>query len=258
MKVVILAGGMGSRMNEETMIRPKPLIEIGNMPILWHICKYYAQFGHNEFIICTGYKGEMIKDFFLNYNRSMSNVTVDLSNDNVKILNTKSNENWKVSIIDTGLNTKTAGRIKQIESYLGEDNTFAMTYGDGLSNININKLIQHHQNEGKIATVSGIHPSSKYGNILSAGNEVVAFEEKPENDSNSGIINGGFFVLEKEIFNYIQEDDYWEGGPIKRIVSDNQLNLYRHEGWWGSMDTVREKDMLNKLWEDGVAPWKIW
>lgn len=255
MKTVILAGGQGTRLQEETVTKPKPLVEVGGMPLLWHIMKIYSKYGIEDFIICLGYKGEMIKDYFVNYNRLSNNIRVDLGEDSIELLDPIETENWKVTLIDTGLNTKTAGRIKQIEKYIGNE-TFFMTYGDGVADIDLDKLLKHHKKEKRFATVTGVLQKAKYGNILCDNNMVTSFEEKPE--TGDGIISGGFFCLEPEIFNYIDKDTMWENEPIRDLVRDQQLTIYRHKKWWACCDTIRDLSNLNTLWQEGKAPWKIW
>lgn len=251
MKVVILAGGKGSRLEEETQNIPKPLVRIGNIPILVHILKIYSHFGFDDFVICLGYKGELIKEYFFNYKKLNSNITIDFKNDDI-IFHEENNLNWKISLIDTGINTETGGRIKQIEKYLNNEKFF-LTYGDGLSNININKLLNYHNTQKKIVTVTGIRPTSKFGNLKFKKNMVTSFNEKPERGT--GLINGGFFVCEPEVFNYLPDDDYWENKPLKNLVKDKQLNLYRHDAFWQCMDTIREKNILEEIWNTGNAPW---
>jgi len=255
MKVVILAGGFGTRLSEETEIKPKPMVEIGGKPILWHIMKIYSSFGFNDFIICLGYKGYVIKEYFANYFLHMSDVTIDLKNNKIEIHNVKS-EPWRVTLVDTGLNTMTGGRIKRIQQYVA-DETFMLTYGDGLGNININELLEFHRKHGKYATITAVQPTGRFGALKLKGNQVLAFKEKPKGDG--GWINGGFFVLEPEIFNYIEGDEtVWEKEPLENLAKDGQLMAYKHKGFWKPMDTLRDKRELESLWQSGNPPWKIW
>lgn len=255
MKVVILAGGLGTRMAEETSIKPKPMVEIGGMPIIWHIMKSYSHFGFNDFIICGGYKAYQIKEYFSNYFLHKSNVTFDLQNNLMEIHNNQS-EPWKVTIVDTGINTMTGGRIKRIEEFV-DNQTFMMTYGDGLSNVDLAELKAFHKNHNKLATVTAVRPSGRFGAVTLDGNDVIDFDEKPVGDG--GFINGGFFVLEPKIFSYIDGDQsIWERAPLNKLVEDKQLSAYKHEDFWQPMDTLREKNLLEDLWATGKAPWKLW
>jgi glucose-1-phosphate cytidylyltransferase len=256
MKVLILAGGFGTRLSEETESRPKPMVEIGGYPILYHIMKIYSHYGYNDFIILLGYKGYMIKEYFANFFIHNSDVTIDLSKNHVQILNSHS-ENWKVTLVDTGLNTMTGGRIKRVQKYVGNE-TFMMTYGDGVSDININKLVDFHRNHGKYATVSAVKPAGRYGALrIGADSVVKSFLEKPLGDGS--YVNGGFFVLEPEVFEYIKGDDTpWEGEPMERLTREGQLVAYKHAGFWRCMDTLRDKRELEELWNKGDAPWKVW
>lgn len=258
MKVVILAGGLGTRLAEETGVRPKPMVEIGGKPILWHIMKIYAQQGFNEFVICLGYKGYMIKEYFANYFLHQSDVTIDLARNKIEIHNSNS-EDLKVTLVDTGVNTNTAGRIKRIQKYVNNER-FMLTYGDGVSDIDLAKLVDFHSKSGKLATLTSIQMPGRFGNIeMSATGEVTRFQEKPDGD---GVwINGGFFVLEPGIFKYLQEemdDIQWEKKPLIEIAEDNQLMSYKHKGFWKCMDAVRDKTELEELWNSGKAPWKTW
>ncbi|MBN2545519.1 MAG: glucose-1-phosphate cytidylyltransferase [Spirochaetes bacterium] len=257
MKVVILAGGMGTRLSEETLLKPKPMVEICGKPILWHIMKIYSSFGFNDFIICLGYKGYMIKEYFYHYYLYQSDIAIDLKNNAIEYINSKS-EPWKITLVDTGLNTLTGSRIKKIKSFL-KDETFMLTYGDGVADIDINKLIDFHKKSGKIATLTAVKPLGRFGALnIDNASEVKSFREKP--DGEAGWINGGFFVLEKEIFNYIGEGENisWEGEPLEKIAKDNGLSAYKHEGFWKPMDTLREKNELENLYINNKAPWKIW
>lgn len=257
MKVVILAGGLGTRISEESHLRPKPMIEIGGAPILWHIMKYYSQFGHNEFVICCGYKGYIIKEYFANYYLHRSDITFDFRKENsIKIHNNVA-EPWKVTLVDTGLNTQTGGRIKRIKKYIG-DETFMMTYGDGVSDVNIKELINQHKAKGMVATMTAVQPGGRFGVLdINNDNSVHSFKEKSKEDG--GWINGGFMVLEPEIFDYLEADDtVLERGPLEELARINQLNAYKHYGFWQCMDNQRDKWILDNLLEKNSAPWKIW
>jgi glucose-1-phosphate cytidylyltransferase len=256
MKVVLLAGGLGTRLSEETLLRPKPLVEIGGRPILWHIMKIFSTYGFNDFIICAGYKGYMIKDYFSNYTRHNSNITVDMTTGHVE-LETVEHEPWRVTIVDTGENTLTGGRIKRVLPYLGDDAEFMMTYGDGVADIDLPALIAHHKAERRIATVSGAQPPGRFGQLSLNGNEVVDFLEKPEGEG--GWINAGFFILPKSIGAYISGDQCtFEREPLERLSTERQLTIYKHSGFWLPMDSLRDKANLENLWDSGKAPWKIW
>lgn len=256
MKVVILAGGFGTRISEESHLKPKPMVEIGDMPILWHIMKYYSCFGFNEFIICLGYKQYVIKEFFADFFLHTSDVTIDLANNDIQVLN-KNGENWKVTLIDTGLTTMTGGRIKRVLEYI-PDEDFLLTYGDGLSNVDINKLIEFHNSHKKIATITTVSIANMKGVLdIDDSGVITSFREKDENDS--AIINGGYMVLNKKIANYIAGDSTaLEKEPFTKLAEDRELMSFRHKGFWQCMDTQREMKLLNKLWSDGNAPWKIW
>ncbi len=256
MKVVILAGGFGSRISEETDLKPKPMIEIGGKPIIWHIMKIYSHYGFNDFVICVGYKGYVIKEYFANYFLHQSDVTIDMKSNKLKV-HRKKVEPWKVTLVDTGLNTMTGGRIKKVEEYIG-NRTFMLTYGDGVSNINIRNLCRFHKKQKKYATVAAVQPLGRFGSmVLGNKGSVVAFEEKPKGDG--AWINGGFFVLEPEIFKYLNgNDSIWERDPLENLARDGQLNAYRHRGFWKCMDTLRDKIELERLWQSGKAPWKLW
>jgi len=254
-KCVILAGGRGSRLAEETESKPKPLVEIGGKPIIWHIMQHYSQFGINDFLICLGYKGQLIKEYFFNYHLHHSDLTIDIKKN--EIISEGKLPNWKVRLIDTGDETLTGGRILRLKNILKKEKFFCLTYGDGVSDIDIKKLIEHHKNSKKIATVSVVTPPGRFGSIKLNKNLVVSFQEKMDN--NNSLINGGFFVLAPKIFNFIQGDQtIWEQEPLKNLVSQNQLSAYHHKGFWHSMDTIRDKNYLNNLWHTGNAPWKIW
>lgn len=256
MKVVILAGGLGTRLSEETDLKPKPMVEIGEYPIIWHIMKIYSYFGFNDFIICLGYKGYLIKEYFANYFLHRADVEVDIQNNEIKYLNS-AKETWKISLIDTGLNTMTGGRIKRVRKYLN-NKTFMLTYGDGLSNVNITNLVKFHQNRKKIATVTAVQPAGRFGS-LSIGSEdnISSFLEKPPGDNSW--VNGGFFVLEPEVIDFIDGDEtVWEREPLEKISQNRQLVAYKHGGFWHPMDTLRDKNYLNQIWKSGTAPWKVW
>ena len=256
MKVVILSGGMGTRLREETEFRPKPMVEIGGKPILWHIMKIYASQGFNDFIICTGYKNEVIKNYFLNYKSIENDFTVNLKSGAITIYNTENDLDWNVTVVDTGQATQTGGRLKRIRKYLEDTNVFMVTYGDGVADINIQKLLQRHQEAGKLATLTSIFSKSKFGEIeINEQNIVTSFEEK----SKTSWINGGFFVFHEEVFNDIAgDDDTLEAGALVWLAASRQLAVYKHTGFWGCMDDYKEVTALNKLWDMGRAPWKTW
>jgi glucose-1-phosphate cytidylyltransferase len=258
MKVVILAGGLGTRISEETVIKPKPMIEIGGKPIIWHIMKIYSTYGFNEFVVCLGYKGHFIKEYFINYFLYNSDITVELEKNVVDVHFTNA-ESFKVTLVDTGLSTNTAGRIKRIQKHV-KDETFMLTYGDGVSNVNIKKLLEFHKSAGTMATLTSIQLPGRFGNIETSKSGIVKkFQEKPEGD---GVwINGGFFVLEPGIFNYLEGDVdavQWEKSPLAQIAADGQLAAYRHDGFWKCMDAMRDKIELEELWQSEHPPWKIW
>ncbi|MDP2176981.1 glucose-1-phosphate cytidylyltransferase [Methylicorpusculum sp.] len=254
MKVVILAGGLGTRISEESHLRPKPMIEIGGKPILWHLMKIYSHYGINEFIICLGYKGYVIKEYFANYFLHMSDVTFDMENNRMDV-HQKNAEPWRVTLVDTGESTLTGGRLKRVQSYVG-DETFCFTYGDGVADVNITEQIAFHRKAGKYATVTAIQPPGRYGALNLQGNLVHRFQEKPAGDGSW--INGGFFVLEPEVFGYIQSDQTsWESQPLQRLASESQLLAYPHTGFWLAMDTLRDKNQLEELWATN-PPWKVW
>ncbi len=256
MKVVILAGGIGSRLSEETDLKPKPMVEIGEKPILWHIMKSYSHYGFNDFIICLGYKGYMIKEYFANYFLHSADATIDLENNKIEVLGSKA-EPWRVTLIDTGLNTMTGGRIKRVQKYI-KDEPFMLTYGDGLVDVNIKDLLGFHTREGKIATLTAIQPSARFGAVdIDEKFNVLSFQEKPKGD---GLwVNGGFFVLEPEVFNYIKDDNsIWEREPLAKLSLAKEVNAYKHFGFWQCMDTLRDKRELENLWKKEKAPWKVW
>ncbi|PSR52467.1 glucose-1-phosphate cytidylyltransferase [Adhaeribacter arboris] len=256
MKVVILAGGLGTRLAEETDLRPKPMVEIGGKPIIWHIMKIYSTYGFNEFVVCLGYKGYVIKEYFANYFLHQSDVTIDLSNNDLEIHNSFS-EKWKITLVETGKDTLTGGRIKRIQKYIGNER-FMLTYGDGVSDVNIHELIRTHNSGKKYVTITAIQPSGRFG-VLSFGedNYITSFHEKRSEDV--GWVNGGFFVCEPEIFNYIEGDStIWEREPLENLSKENQLKAYKHRGFWQPMDSLKDKLDLNELWNSGNAAWKIW
>jgi|TARA_B110000438_G_scaffold2361_1_gene2456 glucose-1-phosphate cytidylyltransferase len=255
MKAVILAGGLGTRISEETHLKPKPLIEIGGMPILWHIMKIYSSHGINDFVICLGYKGYQIKEYFSNYFLHMSDVTIDMKSNNIEI-HKKNAEPWKVTLVDTGLNTMTGGRLKRVKKYL-ENERFCFTYGDGVSDVNIKKLIEFHKKKKCIATVTAVQPPGRFGILKINKDDSTSFIEKPLGDGNW--INGGYFVLEPKIFDYIENDStVWEKDPLEKLSNENQLSAFRHSNFWQPLDTLRDKNHLENLWTSNKAPWKIW
>ncbi len=255
MKVAILAGGAGSRLAEETQARPKPMVEIGGMPILWHIMEHYAHFGFKDFVIALGYKGEVIKDYMENYCRNKSNITVDLGSGEVEY-EYEDDIDWKVQLIETGLKTLTGGRIKRLAPYL-DDGPFMLTWGDGLSDVDLQKLLAFHRSHGKLATLTAVRPPARYGHLEFDGDRVEAFTEKPQ--TAEGWINGAFFVLQPEIFEYIEGDDtQWEKEPLERLAKEGQLMAYKHTSFWQCMDTLREKHLLEQLWAGGNPPWRTW
>ncbi|MFZ4740820.1 MAG: glucose-1-phosphate cytidylyltransferase [Bacteroidales bacterium] len=259
MKVVILAGGLGSRLSEETTLKPKPMVEIGGRPILWHIMKIYSHYGYNDFIICCGYKGYMIKEYFANYFLHQADVTIDLKQNKLEV-HQSNVEPWRITLIDTGLDTMTGGRIKKIQKYVGNE-PFMLTYGDGLGNVNIKELVEFHTKQNKLATVTVVQPSGRFGAIhFNQENsvEIFAFQEKPKGDNTW--INGGFFVLQPEVFDYIKDGDstIWEREPLETLAKDKQLHAFRHYGFWKPMDTIRDKEDLEDLWKTDKCDWKLW
>jgi glucose-1-phosphate cytidylyltransferase len=255
MKAVILAGGLGTRLSEETTVRPKPMVEIGGRPILWHIMKIYSAHGINDFIVCLGYKGYVIKEYFANYSLHMSDVTLDMRTGSMKIHRNDADD-WRVSLIDTGDNTMTGGRLKRVLDHIDEDR-FCMTYGDGVSDVDITKLLQFHRSHGDAATVTAVYPPKRFGQLEIADTYVKDFKEKP--DGEGGYINGGFFVLSRDVGAYIQDEHtIWEREPLERLSTEGKLHAYKHDGFWQPMDTLRDKIYLESLWAEGRAPWKVW
>lgn len=258
MKVVILCGGLGTRLREETEYRPKPMVPIGGRPILWHIMKTYAHYGHKEFILCLGYKGEVIKDYFRNYQWNTSDVTLRLGRTPKIIYHTQHDEeDWTVTLLDTGLETQTGGRLRRALPFIDADN-FLFTYGDGLTNSDLNASIAFHQQQGAIGTLTAVRPSGRFGELAMNDDTITAFQEKP--DREKAFINGGYFVMSRGISNYLDAGDacVLERGPLERLTQDGQLKAYCHDGFWQCMDTYREYEMLNKMWASGNAPWKVW
>ena len=257
MKVVLLAGGLGSRLSEETDIRPKPMVEIGGRPILWHIMKLYSQYGFNDFVILLGYKGYFIKEYFANYFLHQSDITIDLKDNSMEILNNAS-EPWKVTLLDTGLNSMTGGRVKRAQEVVGSE-PFMLTYGDGVSDIELDKLVAFHQSHGKALTMTSAQPEGRFGALnIGRDSEVTNFEEKPKGDG--GWINAGFFVCEPKVFDYITDGDLtvFENEPLQNLAKDGELFTYKHQGFWKPMDSLKDKQDLNKLWDEGKALWKVW
>ena len=253
---VILAGGLGTRISEETHLKPKPMVEIGGKPIIWHIMKTYSYYGINDFIICCGYKGYILKEYFFNYQMHNSDLHIDMKNKDVSFISS-SIEPWSIKLVDTGLNTATGGRLKKIKSYLDSRKPFCFTYGDGLSDINIKELYDFHNNHNKLATVTAVYPPSRFGLISHEEGYVTSFSEKPTGEMNT--INGGFFVLSPEVLSYIDNfDTSWEAEPLKNLAKDGQLKMFKHKGYWQCMDTLRDKNTLENLWNKNQAPWKKW
>ena len=256
MKAVILAGGLGTRLAEETGLRPKPMVEIGGRPILWHIMKIYAAHGINEFIIALGYKSEIIKEYFLNFYAINNDLTIDLSS-GATIIREGKQPNWKVHLVDTGLHTQTGGRLGRLKDWISPDEDFCFTYGDGVSSVNIKQSIDFHRQHGKLATVTTVRPPARFGGIKFDGDRVAEFTEKPQ--TGEGWINGGFFVLNGKVLEYLNGDEtIWERAPLERLAQESQLMAFKHEGFWQPMDTMREKTLLEELWLSGKAPWKVW
>ena len=257
MKAVILAGGLGTRISEETYLKPKPMIEIGGRPILWHIMKMYSAHGVNDFIVCCGYKGYVVKEYFANYFLHMSDVTFDMANNRMEVHEQKA-EPWRVTLVDTGDDTLTGGRLKCISKYLDNEDTFCFTYGDGLSDIDITQTIKFHQKHGKLATVTAVQPPGRYGAIeTNTNSQITGFVEKPRGDG--GLINGGFFVLSPQVLKLIDSDQTsWESEPLTKLAAMGEIMAFEHQGFWQPMDTLREKNLLEELWDTGKAPWKKW
>lgn len=256
MKAVLLAGGLGTRLSEETSTRPKPMVEVGGKPILWHIMKIYTAHGITDFIVCLGYKGYVIKEYFQNYFLHSSNVTFDLRDNTMKVHSVQS-EPWRVTLIDTGDLTQIGGRIKRILPYVGDDEAFCITYGDGVADVDISASIAHHKKEGRLATVTAVQPPGRFGALMLDGTAVNGFQEKPSGDG--GWINGGFFVLSPKVGDYIEGDrTVWEREPMERLAKEGQLSAWYHRGFWQPMDTLRDKQHLQDLWDSGRAPWKVW
>ncbi|XCV40851.1 glucose-1-phosphate cytidylyltransferase [Methylococcus sp. ANG] len=255
MKAVILAGGYGTRISEESHLKPKPMIEIGGRPILWHILKIYSHYGINDFVICLGYKGYVIKEYFANYFLHMSDVTFDMARNQMEV-HQRNAEPWRVTLVDTGVETMTGGRLKRVRDYLG-DGTFCFTYGDGVCDVPVDRLIAWHREHGKYATLTAIQPPGRFGALHIEGASVRHFHEKPDGDG--AWVNGGFFVLEPEVFDYIDSDAaIWEQAPMQRLAQAGQLQAYQHRGFWQPMDTLRDKNTLEELWSTAKAPWKVW
>ncbi len=256
-KVVILCGGFGTRLREETEIKPKPMVEIGGMPILWHIMKIYAHYGFTDFILCLGYKGYVIKEYFYHYEMLSNDFTIELGTRKIDIHPRHSEYGWKITLVDTGLNAMTGARIKRIEGFIDGD-TFMLTYGDGITDLNINKLLRFHKSHGKIGTITGVTPPSRYGELLINKDQVLSFKEKPVINNSS--INGGYFIFNRRFFDYLSADDgcVFEREPLERLASDGELKVFHHRGFWQCMDTYRDYRYLSELWEKGNPPWKVW
>lgn len=255
MKAVILAGGLGTRISEETYLKPKPMIDVGGRPILWHVLKIYSAHGINDFIICAGYKGYVIKEYFANYFLHMSDVTFDMKNNRMEVHNQRS-EPWRVTIVDTGESTMTGGRLKKVQDYVGNE-SFCLTYGDGVGDVDVSNLVSFHKMHGRNATLTGVRPPGRFGALEVEGTKVSGFQEKPDGDGSW--INGGFFVLEPSVFDLVENDStIWERSPLESLAGSNQLSIYKHGGFWQPMDTLRDKLHLEELWESGKAPWKVW
>ena len=256
MKAVILAGGLGTRLSEETVVRPKPMLEIGGRPILWHIMKIYAHYGFKEFLVALGYRGEMIKDYFMRFHAMAADLTVDMASGQNTVHDGQKLD-WRIHLVDTGDQTQTGGRVKRLGAWLGDDQTFLLTYGDGVADIDIDALVKFHRAHGKLATVSAVRPPARFGGLRMKGDQVTHFAEKPQ--TGEGWINGGFFVLDRRVLGYIEGDDQpWEGSPMERLTREGQLMAYRHEGFWQPMDTLRDKNHLEALWAGDAPPWKCW
>jgi len=257
MKVLLLAGGFGTRLSEETELRPKPMVEIGGKPILWHIMKLYSKHGFNDFVILLGYKGYYIKEYFANYFLHQSDVTIDMKDGSMEVHN-NSSEPWKVTLLDTGLDTMTGGRVKRAQDFVGNE-AFMLTYGDGVSDINIEELVRFHKSHGKAMTMTSAQPDARFGALnIEANNQVTSFQEKPKNEG--GWINAGFFICEPKVFDYIREGDstIFEHAPLQNLAKDGEIFTFKHEGFWKPMDTLRDKHQLQSMWENNKAPWKVW
>ena len=256
LKTIILAGGLGTRLAEETTVKPKPMVEIGGHPILWHILNIYAHHGFNEFILALGYKGSLIKDYFLRYSALTSDLTIDLARGETTV-HASERPDWRVHLVDTGAATQTGGRLLRLKEWIGEDPLFMMTYGDGVADVDLPALLRFHRAHGKLATVTAVRPPARFGGIRLDGDTVSRFAEKPQ--TGEGWINGGFFILNREVLDFIDNDDTsWEAVALERLTHEGQLMAYRHEGFWQPMDTLREKQLLDELWHSGRAPWKVW
>jgi glucose-1-phosphate cytidylyltransferase len=256
MKVVILAGGLGTRISEETHLKPKPMIEIGGRPILWHIMKMYSAHGFNDFVICCGFKGYLIKEYFANYFLHMSDITFDMGSNQMEV-HQQNVEPWRVTLIDTGEDTLTGGRLRRVSEYIKDEKAFCFTYGDGVSDVDISALVRYHWQHGKLATVTAVSPPGRYGALEQSGGRVTEFVEKPRGDG--GLINGGFFVLDPQCLDLIEGDkSSWEGEPLKDLAAMGEMMAYEHKGFWQPMDTLRDKNLLEELWDSGRAPWKVW
>lgn len=256
MKAVILAGGMGTRLSEETIIRPKPMVEIGGKPILWHIMKIYSAHGVNDFVICLGYKGYAIKEYFANYFLHMSDITFDMSRNKMEVHQANA-EPWRVTLIDTGENTMTGGRLLRVRQHLGDDDTFCFTYGDGVGDVDISQSLHFHRAHGKLATLTAVQPPGRFGALSMQHETVMAFQEKPFGDG--GWVSGGFFILSQKVIDLVENDQtIWERGPLEHLANNGELLAYKHNGFWHPMDTLRDKHYLEDLWQSGNAPWKLW
>jgi glucose-1-phosphate cytidylyltransferase len=255
-KAVILAGGLGTRLSEETSVRPKPMVEIGGKPILWHIMKIYSAHGVNEFLVCLGYKGYMIKEYFANYFLHTSDVTFDIAANRMEV-HSNNAEPWRITLLDTGESTMTGGRLLRARKYLEAEKAFCFTYGDGVADVNVDRLIEFHASHGKLVTLTGTQPPGRFGALVTRGDELVSFQEKPFGDG--GWINGGFFVLSPGVFDYLGDDTtIWERDPLQNLAAAKEVMVYRHSGFWQPMDTLRDKTHLEELWQAGKAPWKVW
>lgn len=256
MKAVILAGGHGTRISEETITRPKPMIEIGGKPILWHILKIYSSHGINDFVICCGYKSFVIKEYFLNYFVHQSDITIDIQNNDIEV-HRRNAEPWKITLVDTGMHTMTGGRLKRVSGYLSDEDAFCFTYGDGVADIDITAEIKFHKSHGRLATIGAVQPPGRFGSLALDADKVLGFIEKPKGDG--GWINGGFFILSPEVIKFIRGDDIsWEQEPLEQLAQNDQLRAYFHDGFWQPMDTLRDKNHLENLWISDAAPWKVW